>query len=311
MLGTHSTGEEQFNESYVENSHLQRSFNEQIVKNFIDYILRTIPNVKEKRIKILDLCCGDGGVTSALFYELTRAGISIEKMVGYDISSELIDIAKKYENENLKFQIQDLKKMDDQEEYDIVLSLFGLHWIDDIDCAAHKIYQSLKSDGKLMYFVPLEKAKLFVLREAVINSPEFQELFKDYSFSPFRSNPEEYFQAFQIGFESENSTDEISSTVTKLLSPEKFKEFLASWMQELRHLQSQADVCRYLDKLFDNIPTTPDPCHDVEINDQGEVIFHERIHWFFGTKRQREQAVNVSEQPANVSKKCSSGQCSS
>lgn len=280
MPGTHSTDVEQFDKTYVANAHLQKGFNEQIVDNFVDYILQTIPDAKEREIKILDLCCGDGGVTTALLQRLKAAGIKVKKMVGYDISTDLIEMAKGYEDSNpgLEFKVQDLSEMDDHGEYDVVLSLFGLHWIEDINRAADKIYQALKPNGKIMYFVPLEKTKLFALRQSIMSmeSSIWREAFENYTFSPFRSDPADYIQAFERGFDSE-SVEEISGTEDVEFPVERFKQFLGSWMQELRHLQCQTDKDAYLDELVKTLPKSADLCNDVEIIDNKTVRFGERF----------------------------------
>lgn len=306
MPGTHSTDQEQFDKSYVKNAHLQKGFNAHIIQNFVEYILRTIPSSKEQGIKILDLCCGDGGVTAALLQQLREAGIKVEKMLGYDISMDLIHIAKEYENTlpGLEFKAQDLSTMDDWEEYDVVLSLFGLHWIEDIHLAADKIYQSLKPDGKVMYFVPLEKAKLFALRQSTMNleSSTWKKSFENYTFSPFRSDPADYIQAFERGFDTENAED-ISGTQDVEFPMERFKQFLASWMQELRHLQNQSEKEAYLNELMNALPKKGDLCNDAEIINGNSVRFGERIHWFFGTKRN--VAIIGNEQATNKKKSAS------
>jgi ubiquinone/menaquinone biosynthesis C-methylase UbiE len=299
--GTHSTHEEQFDNSYVQNAHLQKGFNTYIVQNFVDYILINILDCKERKLKILDLCCGDGGVTAALLDELQKAGVLVEKMVGYDISQELIQTAKHYEKNNsaLQFIVQDVNTMNPVGEYDVVISLFGLHWIADINLAADKIYQSLKPNGKLMYFVPLEKMQLFALRQAVMALPEFEEFFKGYSFTPFRDQPLDDIEAFQAGFDSEN-TEEISGTQYVEFPEERFKQFLASWMQEIRHLQNQTDKDHYLDTLLETITKNTDSCKDVEKTNDGLVSFGERFLWFFATKKNSKQTFEQTiEEQAN------------
>lgn len=227
-----------------------------------------------------------------MLIKLEAAGVQVEKIVGNDISTDQIDVAtKKHSNVNskLKFEVQDVSLITDQSEYDVVISLFGLHWIADINTIATKIHEALKPDGKLMYFVPLEKMKLFDLRAKLVNSSEWQSYFANYQFLPFRSDPQEYMQIFSKIFEPEN-LDGISGMQTVEFTEDKFKTFLSSWMQELRHLHDAEDKQKYLDKLTALLPDKDGTCNDVEItkkpeSNSGIVYFHELFFWFHGKKR--------------------------
>lgn len=290
MLGTFDTGKEQFEEDYEAKALLQRGFNAQIVDDFVAYIHRVIPTATEKPLTILDLCCGDGGITKIILEKLTKSGIKVEKIAGYDISEAQIAVAnKKYGKiPGLDFKVQDVTTMSDCAEYDVVISLFGLHWVENINQVAMKIQQALKENGKLMYFVPLEKAELFKLRQSIISSEEWKPYFTNYKFSPFRYQPIDYFQAFDNFFQAENANG-ISGTVTAEFSPEKLKTFLSSWMQELRHLDTEEKKIQYLDSLEEKLPFVEKGVeHDVE-QSRGELsktmYFHERIFWFHGTKK--------------------------
>jgi 2-polyprenyl-3-methyl-5-hydroxy-6-metoxy-1,4-benzoquinol methylase len=61
--------------------------------------------------------------------------VIVEKYYGYDVSAPLIEIAnEKYANEpNLKFfKINLDTEFKDVEEFDVVVSFFVLHWVNDI-----------------------------------------------------------------------------------------------------------------------------------------------------------------------------------
>jgi len=67
--------------------------------------------------KIIDLACGKG--RHAIF--LNSLGYDV---TGIDLSSKSIAIAKKSENENLHFEVQDLRHLKFKEKFDIALNLF-------------------------------------------------------------------------------------------------------------------------------------------------------------------------------------------
>ncbi|MGE3919768.1 MAG: class I SAM-dependent methyltransferase [Gammaproteobacteria bacterium] len=287
-------GKEQFRNDYEVTALLQKGFNAQVIDDLVAYILNEIPTAKEKPIKLLDLCCGDGGITHALLIKLQEAGIQVEKIVGYDISTEQIKVATEKHSSaepRLEFKLQNIATMTDQAEYDVVICLFGLHWLPNINEVAEKIHNALKPDGKLMYFVPLEKTKLFALRTKLVNSPDWQAYFTDYDFSPFRSDPHEYFQAFTKLFQPENA-DGIDGMQTVEFTEDRFKIFLSSWMQELRHLDNAADKQRYLDELVASLPPKDGLCHDVETVEEPtpKIYFHERFSWFHGAKKPKKSA---------------------
>ena len=102
--------EEWFNESYLNLYHQRNGIDAQIQ---IDLIEKIIPIKKTSRL--LDLCCGYGRHTQ-IFY---RRGY--ENIVGIDLSSYLINLAKK-NNPNIEFKIGDMRELNGY--YDIILSLF-------------------------------------------------------------------------------------------------------------------------------------------------------------------------------------------
>ncbi len=286
-----------FEATYAQNAHLQRGFNAQLVDAFIQYLLRVSPDARTRPISILDLCCGDGGITSALFDKLIGAGVQIGKIIGYDISGPQITLAKQYEREDgrLQFRVQDIKSMTDRAEYDFVISLFGLHWIEDIDAVAVKVSEALKPNGNLMYFVPLEKKELFSFRQRTMGLSNWQPHFTDYTLVPFHAEHLPYVNAFFPFFQSENK-DEIVGMQLVEFSEERFKQFLASWMQEVRHLRPE-DKEQYVAQLIQSLPADAE-CHDavkVEIDGVPMVRFNERCYWFFGKKKSTENLEASSE----------------
>ena len=84
---------------------------------------------------ILDLCCGYGKPTLDLRDKLISNGVEISKLIGYDVSADMIRTAQS-KNEHFP-QVQFHRKnaeseFDDVDEYDVVFCLFGLHWMNDL-----------------------------------------------------------------------------------------------------------------------------------------------------------------------------------
>lgn len=287
-----------FERDYEKNALLQKGFNAEIIADFIKYIHRVCPSAKQRPIKILDLCCGDGGMTTAIFLQLIQSGIKIDKLVGCDISSEQISVAtEKYGriNSRLVFQTQDASQITTQNEYDVIISLFGLHWIPNIEHMAQVINTALKANGKLMYFVPLEKNTFFSRRRAMIASAKWAPHFKGFTLAPFISDPNRYSRAFSTLFSAENPNG-ISGSACVTFSNEHFKRFLSSWMQEIRHLPTHLREA-YLNDLLDTLPLEDAAAmNEVERNTDNQAInFYERFHWFHGTAQKETACQQKAE----------------
>ncbi len=97
--------------------------------------------------RILDLGCGDGGITAELA-ELVPDGF----VVGIDASQNMIDSAQKaHKAKNLKFDLLDINNIDFEDEFDIVFSNATLHWVKDHKQLLANVYESLKADGILRF----------------------------------------------------------------------------------------------------------------------------------------------------------------
>ncbi|MDR3502515.1 MAG: class I SAM-dependent methyltransferase [Legionella sp.] len=277
----------QFTKDYVKNANLQKGFNAELVNQLVNYILRVLPTAKITPIKVLDLCCGDGGVTNAIADALESAGIQLEKIVGYDISQEQIEVAKQYEDGvNRFFKEQDVAAMSDINEYDVIISLFGLHWLADINDAAARIHEALKPEGKLFFFVPLEKNKLFEFRQILVNSERWKPYFNEFELKPFHYDPEIYRDAFIPFFQDENP-EAISGTQQVDFNTDRFKQFLSSWLPELRLMPTEKEKQDYLEELINLFPEKGlTACPDVEKNSSAnnDIVFYERILFFSGEK---------------------------
>lgn len=290
-----------FQKEYAENAILQKGFNQQIIADLAQYILRQFPWATSKPISILDLCCGDGGTTNDLLKELKSLGIQVKKIVGIDNAPEQIKRAKFYSENNsqLEFDIQNVEKINYVEQFDVVVSLFGLHWIEDLEKMAEKISLALKSNGITVFFVPLEKNDLFALRQQLMSTANWKESFKDFVIHPFIDDASKYFSSFCKYFNPENKNG-IRGDQPVYFTEEKFIRFLSSWMQEVRYLQNKNKSDDYLKNLITNISPTNEPTADVTtLNVEGEmkIRFLEKFFWYHATKKNVDNKNEIELSP--------------
>jgi SAM-dependent methyltransferase len=104
---------EWFNSPYYHILYQKRDYTEAefFLSNLIAYFKANTHN------KIIDLACGKGRhaiYLNSLGYDVT----------GIDLSEKSIDEAKKFENERLHFEVQDLRDLPYQNQFDIALNLF-------------------------------------------------------------------------------------------------------------------------------------------------------------------------------------------
>lgn len=99
--------------------------------------------------KVLDIGCGDGKITAEIATKLKEGSI-----VGIDNSKEMIDLA--IENfpvnvyKNLSFILCDAKKLNFDNEFDIVFSNATFHWIKNHIVLLSRIKKALKKSGIIL-----------------------------------------------------------------------------------------------------------------------------------------------------------------
>jgi len=92
--------------------------------------------------RILDLGCGSGQLTFKI-NELSNETIGIDK------SKEMIEDAKS-KFKNIEFQVGDAGNFEFNEKFDSIFSNATLHWVKDYKNAIKCMYESLKSNGKIV-----------------------------------------------------------------------------------------------------------------------------------------------------------------
>lgn len=102
--------------------------------------------------RVLDLACGSG-----YFTRLLKAW-GAEKVVGIDISKEMIELARqreKQEEQGIEYAVGDVLQLGKLEEFDIVFAGFLLHYsssVEQLTMMCKNISQNLGSGGKFVSF---------------------------------------------------------------------------------------------------------------------------------------------------------------
>ena len=98
---------------------------------------------------VLDIGCGDGKVTAEIAKKLPHGSIT-----GVDNSREMIDLANKnFPHEtykNVLFKLFDAKKLNFNNEFDIIFSNAALHWVKNHIPVLKGIIKALKKNGKVL-----------------------------------------------------------------------------------------------------------------------------------------------------------------
>lgn len=248
-------------DDYKNKSHHQQSFNNKNINHLIERIEEWTSQTSNSQIMILDLCCGHGRPTHQLLTGLEAEGVSVAKIIGTDISQSQIDTANRdFPHPKLEFIIDDAEHINLQHpslenKFDVVVSLFGFHWIKDLNHLALDIRTLLKPQGHLSFFVPIEKMDLYSYRETLMSQDKWKQIFDHFAIFPFHASPDEYIKIFDQYFNQEHSEYKI---VVKSYSKEEIIDFFASWMLEVRFLNElsakQNLTQEYLSELIESFP---------------------------------------------------------
>lgn len=145
---------------YSESSRLQRAWGEELVQRI------EVP--PEEVNSVLDLGCGDGGLTSLLATKFERAQVT-----GLDLSSNMIRFATaRYASGRLRFveaDMQFLGSVVSENSVDLVFSNSALHWASNQEETLEAVEKALRPGGRLYARFPLEGHSP-VFREALLET---------------------------------------------------------------------------------------------------------------------------------------------
>lgn len=95
---------------------------------------------------ILDLGCGDGGLTEKLAQAVPKGNV-----LGIDASAGMIETAKQRMRGNLEFQKMDINSMTFENMFDVIFSNAALHWVKEHVKLLNNSFQALKDNGVLLW----------------------------------------------------------------------------------------------------------------------------------------------------------------
>ena len=138
---------------------------------------------------ILDLGCGDGGLTEQLSM-LVPDG----KVVGIDASVGMIDTAKKLEKENLTFTCMDINGMEFVDCFDVIFSNAALHWVKDHKRLLRNSLTALKANGIIRWNFAGDGncSNFYSVVKAVMNQESYKEYFVNFEWPWFMPSIDEY-----------------------------------------------------------------------------------------------------------------------
>lgn len=143
--------------------------------------------------RVLDIGCGDGKVTAEIANLLPYGSV-----VGIDNSEEMINFAKenfpKERFPNLTFELLDARKLNFNNEFDVVFSNAALHWIVDHLPVLKGIKRSLKPSGKILLQMGGKgnAAAVIEILHNIIRNEKWNKYFNDFEFPYGFYGKEEY-----------------------------------------------------------------------------------------------------------------------
>lgn len=161
----------QLNKFYQMEAHIYNDVRHPVIDSFEEKIefLKKIGKITLKS-KIAEIGVGTGKYLNRIVTDTGSKGI------GFDISFEMLNIAKRNSCNNVHFVCSDAIMMPVKSNYyDMVYAVNSIHQIEDVQSLFRESYRVLKSNGKFLIITPnIKRLKEFLLYKAYPSLYEFE-----------------------------------------------------------------------------------------------------------------------------------------
>ncbi len=122
-------------------------FKEQRSQPFFDLMNLLI---QTKTPRVADLGCGTGELTAQLSQHLKAS-----ETIGIDTSDAMLEMAKSYQTDHLKFQKADIENWNPEKQFDVICSNAALQWCSDHARLFESLTKHLAPQGQIAIQMPM------------------------------------------------------------------------------------------------------------------------------------------------------------